>query len=110
MGGRPTRCARSSTSRRPTSGCSSTEPVRRSAEPSTPTSRRRNPDPMSDGELPHVTCKEFVELVTAYLDGALPVDLVASIDAHLEVCPGCVTVIEQWRTVIALAGELQEDD
>jgi anti-sigma factor RsiW len=68
------------------------------------------PDPMSDADLPHVTCQEFVELVTAYLDGALPDDLVASIEAHLEVCPGCVTVIEQWRSLIALAGELREDE
>jgi anti-sigma factor RsiW len=67
-------------------------------------------DPMSDGDFPHVTCQEFVELVTAYLDGALPADQVVSIDAHLEVCPGCVTVIEQWRSVISLAGELREDD
>jgi anti-sigma factor RsiW len=64
----------------------------------------------ADDDAPQVTCQEFVEMVTVYLDGALPADLVAAIEAHLEVCPGCVTVVEQWRAVVELAGELREDD
>jgi anti-sigma factor RsiW len=64
----------------------------------------------ADDDAPEVTCEEFVEMVTEYLDGALPADVVATIDAHLEVCPGCVTVVEQWRAVVGLAGELREDD
>ena len=65
---------------------------------------------MTEPDLPRVTCQELVELVTAYLDGALPDDVVTAIEAHLALCPGCVTVIEQWRAVVALAGELREDD
>jgi anti-sigma factor RsiW len=56
-----------------------------------------------------MTCAELVELVTDYLDGALPASERARIDAHLVVCPPCVDVIEQWRTVIRLAGRLEEE-
>lgn len=55
-------------------------------------------------------CSLFVELVTDYLDGALTVEQRALVDAHLAICTGCATVLDQWRTVIALAGRLAEDD
>jgi anti-sigma factor RsiW len=55
-------------------------------------------------------CIEFVQLMTAYLDDALPADLRAQVDAHLEVCPGCPNAIEQLRTVIELTGRLTESD
>ena len=57
-----------------------------------------------------MACKEFVELVTAYLDGILPDDVQHRIDDHLEVCDGCENVLAQWRTIIALAGRLTEAD
>jgi anti-sigma factor RsiW len=57
-----------------------------------------------------VACKDFVELVTAYLDGALPDDVRAQIDEHLDGCDGCQNVLAQWRTIMALAGRLTEDD
>jgi anti-sigma factor RsiW len=65
---------------------------------------------MSDPDPPDISCQQFVELVTDYLDGGLAPGVVASIEAHLAVCPGCVTVVDQWRTVIELAGELHEHD
>ena len=34
-------------------------------------------------------CRQFVEDVTAYLDGALPESVVAIIDGHLADCPHC---------------------
>ena len=55
-------------------------------------------------------CVEFVELVTAYLEDALPDELRARIDAHLEVCEGCPVAIEQLRTVVDLTGTLTESD
>ena len=57
-----------------------------------------------------LSCQEFVELVTAYVERTLPDDLQASADEHLAGCPGCRTVLAQWRTVIALAGRLTEAD
>ncbi len=62
----------------------------------------------SNGE--DLQCVEFVELITDYLEGALPDDLRARVDAHLEICPGCPNAIEQLRTVIDLTGRLSESD
>jgi anti-sigma factor RsiW len=61
-------------------------------------------------ELPDLPCNQFVELVTDYLDGTLDAELVARIDAHLEVCPGCRSVLAQWREIIRLSGRLAETD
>ena len=65
---------------------------------------------MTDAGVPDLPCNEFVVLVTDYLDGALPGDLVATIDAHLATCPGCRRVVAQWREVIRLTGRLAESD
>ncbi|MGZ8762924.1 MAG: anti-sigma factor family protein [Acidimicrobiia bacterium] len=53
-----------------------------------------------------IPCNEFVEIVTDYLDGALAPDLATGIDAHLEECPGCASVLEQFRETIRQAGRL----
>jgi anti-sigma factor RsiW len=58
-----------------------------------------------------LTCQELVELVTDYLEGALPAEDVARFEAHLAVCPGCESHLEQVRTTIAVArasGDLAE--
>jgi hypothetical protein len=68
-------------------------------------------DPMTtDPEPPKMTCQKFVEIVTDYLEGVLASEVVEAIDAHLEVCPRCVTVVDQWREVISLAGQLHPVD
>jgi anti-sigma factor RsiW len=64
-------------------------------------------DPFGADEMP---CSALVELITDYLEGALPPDASARFEGHLEVCPPCVVVIDQWRTVMTLAGELREED
>lgn len=56
-----------------------------------------------------MTCRELVELVTAWLDGALPVADRARFDAHLDDCPYCRVYIEQMRQTSRLLGELSED-
>jgi hypothetical protein len=61
-------------------------------------------------ETPDVPCDELVELVTDYLEGALGDDVVRDIDAHLEICPGCRSVLAQWREVIRLTGRLADTD
>ena len=65
---------------------------------------------MTGARDPDLPCTEFVELVTDYLDGALPGDLVARIDSHLAICPGCRRVLAQWRDVIRLTGRLAGSD
>jgi anti-sigma factor RsiW len=65
---------------------------------------------MSGHHVPDLPCNQFVELVTDYLDGALDGDLRARVDQHLEACPGCRSVLAQWRETIHLAGRLAEAD
>ena len=60
-------------------------------------------------ERPHerasgYTCREVVELVTEYLDGAMTPDERAALEVHLHYCDGCATFLEQIRTSAALAG------
>ncbi len=57
-----------------------------------------------------LTCRELVELVTAYFEGALPTDERASFERHVGVCPGCAIYVEQMRQTIALTGALREED
>ncbi len=57
-----------------------------------------------------MTCKELVELVTAYFDQALPADDRAQFEQHVSVCPGCAIYVEQMRQTIALVGDLREED
>ncbi len=56
-----------------------------------------------------LTCREFVELVTEYLEGALPDDERRRFEEHLAVCPGCDTYLQQMRQTIVLTGRLTED-
>ena len=49
-----------------------------------------------------ISCREVVELVTAYLDGALDPELVQRMDAHLQLCEPCVEYVEQIRTTSRL--------
>jgi anti-sigma factor RsiW len=60
-------------------------------------------------DLGGLTCKEMVELVTDYLEGALPSDLRARFDRHLSACDPCVVYIEQMRETIAALGRLPEE-
>jgi anti-sigma factor RsiW len=52
------------------------------------------------------TCREVVELVTDYLDGALGAKARARVDAHLRGCESCAAYLEQLRTTIRIAGRL----
>ena len=58
-----------------------------------------------DGVDPLV-CREFVELVTDYLDGALPPTLTARFDAHLAECDGCAGYLEDIRSISVSLGAL----
>jgi len=55
-----------------------------------------------------LTCQELVELVTAYIEGALTLHERARFEAHLAVCRGCTTYLEQMRQTISLLGTLTE--
>ena len=56
-----------------------------------------------------LTCKEFVELVTEYLENCMAPDERARFEAHLMVCPGCRTYLEQMRQTIRATGQLTQE-
>jgi anti-sigma factor RsiW len=56
-----------------------------------------------------LTCRELVELVTAYLDDVLPASDRARFETHLADCPYCGTYLEQMRQTIRLLGQLPEE-
>lgn len=55
----------------------------------------------------HLTCQEFVELVTSYLEGTMDAETTARFEDHLELCPGCVTYVEQFRETIDQLGKVE---
>ena len=56
-----------------------------------------------------MSCRELVELVTDYLENALPADERQRFEEHLAICPGCVTYVEQIRQTVAATGTLREE-
>jgi anti-sigma factor RsiW len=56
-----------------------------------------------------LTCREIVELVTAYLEGALhPADR-ERFEEHLVFCDGCDNYLEQMRQTVRLSGRIEAD-
>lgn len=57
---------------------------------------------------PELTCRELVELVTAYFEDALSATDRARFEHHLSGCDGCTAYLEEMRETIKLTGELRE--
>jgi anti-sigma factor RsiW len=60
---------------------------------------------MSEAGLP---CIEVVELVSDYLDGNLDAAMARRVAEHLELCPPCVTYVEQVRETVKALGRLPD--
>lgn len=56
-----------------------------------------------------VVCREAVELVTDYLEGALPARERARLERHLAGCPHCHEYFAQMRATIALLGRVEPE-
>jgi anti-sigma factor RsiW len=54
-------------------------------------------------------CQDLVELVTDYLEGALPPAERARFDAHIAGCDGCARYLAQMRQTIGAVGALTEE-
>lgn len=54
-------------------------------------------------------CREVVELMTDYIEGALSESDRARFEAHLSTCDGCTRYLEHLRTTIRLSGKLGAD-
>ena len=58
-------------------------------------------------ELP---CIELVEVITDYLEGAMPARKRRLLEQHLTACDGCTAYLEQMRETISLTGRLEPED
>lgn len=57
-----------------------------------------------------IACRQAVEAVTAYLEGAMPERERKCFAAHLAACPHCTAYVEQIRTTIAISGSIAPED
>jgi anti-sigma factor RsiW len=57
-----------------------------------------------------LVCRQAVELVTGYLEDALPRAQRRRFEAHLASCADCPEYLAQIRVIIALAGSIAPDD
>lgn len=57
-----------------------------------------------------LACVDLANKVTEYLDGKLDEGQRERIERHLEVCHGCRAALDQFQTVIRLAGRLTAAD
>jgi anti-sigma factor RsiW len=57
-----------------------------------------------------LVCQEMVELITDYLEGALPRAQRRRFEAHLAACEHCSEYLAQMRVTIALSGRLRDED
>jgi anti-sigma factor RsiW len=53
-----------------------------------------------------MSCKQLVELVTEYLEGAMAAPERARFDEHLAACDGCTRYVEQMRQTITALGHI----
>ena len=65
-------------------------------------------DAMS-ADVEHLTCQEFVEVLTDYLEGALEPAERADVERHLVICRGCSNYTEQMRSTIGLLRRIADE-
>jgi anti-sigma factor RsiW len=66
-------------------------------------------DEHADPQTDDLACVEVVEIVTSYLEGALPAGEARRLERHLDTCPGCSEYLGQMRTVAGSLGGLTAD-
>jgi anti-sigma factor RsiW len=57
-----------------------------------------------------MTCREVLDLLTDYLESALPAPLHARVEHHLAGCDGCERHLDQLRATIGALARLAEAD
>jgi anti-sigma factor RsiW len=57
-----------------------------------------------------LSCQELTELVTDYLEGALPPSEQARFEEHLAECGNCEIYLDQIRATIRLTGTLAPEE
>jgi anti-sigma factor RsiW len=56
-----------------------------------------------------IMCKQIVELISDYVEGALGPDEREAVEMHLNLCDGCTDYLRQLRMSIELTGMLPAD-
>lgn len=62
---------------------------------------------MRPAEIP---CQQVVELISDYLEGALPARERRQLEGHLAGCPHCSAYLAQMRETLRLTGRLVPED
>ena len=62
------------------------------------------------GRIADMSCQSLVELVTDYLEGALPRSDRKRFEKHIAGCDACSAYIEQIRLTITATRKLTEED
>ena len=60
-------------------------------------------------QVEDLSCREFIELVTEYLEHTMPAPERRRYEAHLAECDGCDTYLAQMQETIQLVGRLSEE-
>jgi len=58
----------------------------------------------------HLSCREVVELVSDYLEGALSRRDRRRFESHVSGCEACTAYLDQMRETVRLSGRLREED
>ena len=56
-----------------------------------------------------LSCREVVEILGDYLEGAMTPEDRLRLEAHLADCDGCTAYLEQLRITVRLSGRLSEE-
>jgi len=56
-----------------------------------------------------MTCRELVDFLGAYLDGALPDEVRRRFEEHLAVCPECAAYLETYRETVKVTTAVFRD-
>jgi anti-sigma factor RsiW len=62
------------------------------------------------GRANELACQQVVEMVTDYLEGAMPRSQRRRLEAHLAGCEHCSEYLDQMRATIRLTGRLRSED
>lgn len=57
---------------------------------------------------PDLACRHVVEMVTDYLEGALPTESAEQLEQHLLICEACAIYLNQHRTMLRALTQLSE--
>ncbi len=60
-------------------------------------------------DLPDMPCRELVEVITDYLEDALPDRDRLRFEVHLAECDGCRDYVAQFEQTIAVSGRIEAE-